>query len=85
MKVISKKTSISTSQSLTGVFSIDETVGTNTSIAIRSPIKGLFTVTITDPSGEVMSLPNEPEMTNWNSPNSIVGLTWVRIPNPAVS
>lgn len=63
---------------------IDETVGTNTAIVIRSPTVGLFTVVVVNPSGEQVFLESEPEVTNWNYLDSTVGVSWSRLTNPTV-
>lgn len=76
---------ISTNTQWEGQFSIDQTIGKNTAIALRTPTEGSFTVTFTDPSGQQMTLQNEPEITNWNDVDSEVGISWMRISDPAVS
>ena len=76
---------ISTSEPLTGFFSIDDTVGNKTAVVLRSPKEGSFVITLTNPSGEQLILENEPEVTNWNSPDSNIGVISKSIPNLAVS
>lgn len=71
---------ISIDNQWTGTFTIDSTVGTNTTIVLRSPTEGLFTITLTKPDGEQLFLNNEPEVTNWNIHESNISVTWKRIP-----
>lgn len=64
---------------------IDQTVGTNTTVTLRSPPEGSFSVLLTNPSGEQVTLTNEPEVSNWNALISTVRVTWNRIVDLAVS
>ena len=64
---------------------VDQNIGTDTTITLRSPPSGSFSVALTNPSGEQVTLTKEPEITNWNALASTVGVTWNRIPNAAVS
>ena len=64
---------------------VDNTIGINTTTTLRSPTKGTFTISITKPSGEQLTMTNEQEVTNWNAPDSEVGVTWNRISDIAVS
>ncbi|XP_032784296.2 calcium-activated chloride channel regulator 1 [Daphnia magna] len=82
--ITSRKDSITTSTPCSGSFSIDETLGTNTTLALSLPKEGSFTITLTNPSGEVVTLPNEPEVTNWNYPDSTVRLIWQKLADDTV-
>lgn len=82
--MISKKDSINTSTSWTGTFLIDDTVGTDTSVVLKSPLGGTFTITLTSPDGQPFALENGPEVGNWNDPDSTIRVEWKRIPDPAV-
>ncbi|KAI9558300.1 hypothetical protein GHT06_015053 [Daphnia sinensis] len=79
--ITSRKNSITTGTPWTGSFSIDETLGTNTTFALSLPKEGTFTITLTNPSGDVVALPNEPEVTNWNYPDSTVRVIWKKLAN----
>uniref|UniRef100_A0A0P5UIX1 Calcium-activated chloride channel regulator 1 n=1 Tax=Daphnia magna TaxID=35525 RepID=A0A0P5UIX1_9CRUS len=82
--ITSRKDSITTSTPWSGSFSIDETLGTNTTLALSLPKEGSFTITLTNPSGEVVTLLNEPEVTNWNYPDSTVRLIWQKLADDTV-
>lgn len=62
-----------------GSFSIDETIGTNTTIVLMSPLIGSFAISMTSPNGEIIYLENEVGDTNWDSPNSEIGVTWLKL------
>lgn len=64
---------------------VDDTIGINTALTLMSPIKGSFTIEVTDPNGEQLPLPIEEEITNWNSPDSSIGVSWGKIADVAVS
>ncbi|XP_046643221.1 calcium-activated chloride channel regulator 1-like isoform X2 [Daphnia pulicaria] len=76
-----RKDSIQTGNPWTGYFSIDETVGSNTTVVLESPTGGSFTVTLTSPSGNILTLEKQPEENNWNDPASSVKVVWQRIPD----
>ncbi|XP_057379893.1 calcium-activated chloride channel regulator 1-like isoform X2 [Daphnia carinata] len=82
--ITSRKNSITTSMPWSGSFSIDETVGTNTTVALSLPKEGIFTITLTNPNGDVVNLPNEPEVTNWNYPDSTVRVIWKKLADDTV-
>ncbi|KAI9554892.1 hypothetical protein GHT06_020170 [Daphnia sinensis] len=77
--ITSRKDSITTNTPWSGSFSIDETLGTNTTFALSLPKEGSFTITLANPSGDLVAVTSEPEVTNWNYPDSTVRLIWKKL------
>ena len=76
--------SVSSGESWTGEFYIDDTVGVNTAVVLQSPNNGSFTVTLTSPNAVQHILTKNASDRNWNDPDSTEGVASKLIDNPVI-